>query len=340
MKRNFKMMGVACASLFLLTGCGEIPQLQNGQDAVVSFEGIDGISVETLYNDLKLNYGLNTLLTLIDKQVYEAEFPDHMEDAKEYATSYLESMISYYGSEEDLLAQLTGSFASLDSYENYLYVAYLQNIAIEDYSKSLITDKQVQKYYDEEYYADVTLSHILITSDASSTATDEEVEEASLEAKATAKEVIDLLKEAKANGDDIEEVFAELALEYSDDAGSKSDGGLFGTLNYEDLDSTYDELIASAITLKDGEFSTVVIETELGFHVILKNETLEKKSLEDATDLITEVLSTNALSTDSTIILEGLAHFREKYGFSIHDEDLEDEYSQYMKDLEKQVLGY
>lgn len=335
MNKNFKCLGIACACLLLVTGCGKVAQLENGQDALVYFSETDSISVDTLYQELKESYGLEALLTLIDKQVYEAEYPNELENAVEYASSYLDSMISYYGSEDDLLSQLNGSFTSLEAYEKYLYVAYLQNLAIDAYSKSLITEKQIQKYYDEEYYEDVTLSHILITSNSLSTDEEEDVEAAAEEAKATAKSIIDQLKDA--DSDDVEELFAELATEYSDDDATNTSGGSLGRINYEDLDAAYDELVDAAIELKDGNFSTSIIETELGIHVVYKHETHEKTAIEDVTEQLTEVLSLNAIAADSMIVYNGLVFYREKYGFNIEDDEMKKSYIDYMNDLEDSI---
>ena len=41
--------------LFLVSGCGKIPKLENGQDAVVTLKGGD-ISVDTLYEKVKNSY--------------------------------------------------------------------------------------------------------------------------------------------------------------------------------------------------------------------------------------------------------------------------------------------
>lgn len=338
MKKNLKLLGITTICLFLVAGCGNIATLENGEEAVVTFDGADGISANDLYEELKSIYGISTLITMIDKQIYEVEYADSLEDAMTYATSYLESAISYYGSEDDALYYMGCS--TYDECVNLMYVSYLQNLAIEDYSLSLITEDQVEKYYEDEYYGDVTLSHILITSDASSTADDDEITEAEEAAEDTAKEIIALLKEADENGEDIEEYFAELALEYSDDSSTSSNGGSFGTINYIDLDSSYDELIDAAIELSDGEYSTSVIETELGFHVILKVESYDKEDVEDVTDVITQLLSDNALVSDAYLSLDALEYYREEYGFDITDDELYEEYVEYLKYLDEQIASY
>lgn len=340
MKNKLRFLGLACASLILVGGCGEIPTLSDGTEAVVTFDGIDGISADSLYSILKESYGIEALLTMIDKQVYETEFPDELENAAEYAETYTNYYMSMYESEDEFLAALNGSFNSIDSYKDYLYNAYFQNIAIDTYSKSLITDDQIEKYYNEEYYADVELAHILITSSVSSTATSEEVTEAEELAESTAKEIITLLNIAKTEGKDIEEYFAELAIEYSEDSSNSSTGGNIGVINYIDFNYSYDEFVDMAISLNDGEYSSSVVETELGFHIILKIETKDKNSLSDATDIIRETLSNNNLAIDYTIIYDAITSYREKYGFDITDSELANDYKEYMKNYEEYLISY
>ena len=43
------------AILLLATGCGKVPKLENGQEAVVTMKGED-ISVDSLYESLKKDY--------------------------------------------------------------------------------------------------------------------------------------------------------------------------------------------------------------------------------------------------------------------------------------------
>ena len=50
-----KKILVICASVLLLEGCGtKIPILSNGDDAVVEFKNGDKISVNQLYDELKI----------------------------------------------------------------------------------------------------------------------------------------------------------------------------------------------------------------------------------------------------------------------------------------------
>ena len=71
MKKKVLILGV-CS--LLLCGCGKIPTLSNGDEAVVTFKDGDMISANDFYEEIKNNYGLNTLINMIDKYVFEKEF--------------------------------------------------------------------------------------------------------------------------------------------------------------------------------------------------------------------------------------------------------------------------
>ena len=48
--------------------------------------------------------------------------------------------------------------------------------AVRDYVKTLITDKEIEKHYNDEIVGDIKASHILIKPDVTSEMTDEEKE--------------------------------------------------------------------------------------------------------------------------------------------------------------------
>ena len=75
MKKKIFIIGL---SALALCGCGKIPKLSNGEDAVVTFKDDKKISVNDFYNKIKDTYGLNTLINMIDTYIYEKEFSDKM----------------------------------------------------------------------------------------------------------------------------------------------------------------------------------------------------------------------------------------------------------------------
>lgn len=332
-----KKLFLITLSLFLIAGCGKIPKLKNGEEAVVKFKNGDMISVDEVYNTMKKDYALDATLSLIDQRILEKEFKSDIEDAKKYAEDTIDSMKESYGGDEKLLEAIrtyTG-FSNIEAYQNFLYINYLQNKATEAYAKKLVSDNSIENYYKNIYFGDVSIDHILIKPNVKSGATAEEKEKAEKEAKDKAKEVIAKLDEAKKNKKDTKEEFAKLAKEYSKDDKTKDNGGKLGYINLNNLGSNYDELINAAIKLKDGEYSAKVITTDLGYHVILKEGQKEKESLKDAKDKIRTILSQSTLSSDAQITAKAMNHYRNEYKVKIIDTDINKEYQAYIKEATK-----
>ncbi len=331
MKKKVLLLGV-CS--LLLCGCGKIPTLSNGDEAVVTFKDGEMISANDFYEEIKNSFGLSTLVNMIDKYIYENEFADSMEDANTYAEAVIDQLRLSYETEEQLLSFLQSyGFQSVEAYQNVKYINYLQNIAIETYVKDNITDEELEDYYENSVYPDMTISHILITPDVTDDMSDEETEEAEAEAQETINTIISELNDAKDNDEDITEVFARLAEEYSEDDDTKDDGGNLGEINIGSLDSSYDELVRAASELEDGEYSTELITTELGYHVILKTATGEKDSYDDVLDQMKEAIATDKLSEDQSLMVDAVRYYRDLYELDIIDSEMDSQYGIYMNNL-------
>ena len=331
MKKKVFVLGVVA---LLLCGCGKIPTLSNGDEAVVTFKDGAMISANDFYEEIKNNYGLTTLVNMIDKYVFDTEFADEIDNANNYADAIIDQYMTTYETEEAFLSALQYSgYQTIDAFRNVNYVSYMQNAAVETYVQDNVTDEELQEYYENDVYPDMTISHILITPDVTDDMTDDEQEEAETAAQETIQTIIDALNEARDNGDDIEETFANLAAEYSEDDDTKDDGGNLGEINIGSLSSSYDELVRAASSLQDGEYSTEVITTELGYHVILKTDTGEKASYDDSVDSMKEAIADEKLSADSSLIVEAIRYYRDLYELDIIDSEMDSQYGIYMNNL-------
>ena len=212
-----------------------------------------------------------------------------------------------------------------------MYINYLQNLAIQEYAKKQIDEKEVEKYYKNEIVGDIKISHILITPEVTKEMTDAEKKTKEEEAKKTVNTIIAELKKTKK--DTIETRFSELAKEYSKDSTTKDNGGSLGFINKGTLSSAYDEVIDTAYKLKDGQYSTSIIETELGYHVILRTESKEKDSLENVRDSILETLTDEYLKANTVTNIKAMQELRKEYDMSIVDSELQEQYANYVQNL-------
>lgn len=326
------ILSIIC--LLTLCGCGKIPKLQNGEEAVITFAKDDvehKISAEDLYEELKNNFGLEATIKLIDTYVLETEFADYKDKAKEDAENYMEAMVESYGSEEALLEQIQyyTNYSSLDAYQEYVYMNYLQSHALEEYAKNQVTDKEIEKFYKEEAKEDTEVYHILITPKVTDQMTSAEKKKAEDEAKQKAKDVIKKLNAA----DDALAEFKKLVTEYSEDESTKNKDGNLGYINYGDLDESYDELLDAVYKLKDGKYSKDVVTTELGYHVVYRNASKEKESLKDLKEEIIKTLANRKLEEDAEMAVDYIKYYRKLYNMEIVDSTLKSQYGIYMNNL-------
>ena len=317
-------------SAFLLVGCGKIPTLKNGEQAVVSFSD-GGISADELYEEIKNTYGLEALVTMSDTYVLEKEFKDYKANASEQAKSTIESLTESYGGKDQLLSAIRSNtnYTSIEAYENVVYLSYMREHAALEYAKENLTDKEIKKYYEDNIYGDVSVNHILITVDVKA----KDQDKAKKDAKDKANEVIKKLNEAKENKKDVLATFKELAKEYSEDDATKEKGGELGYINYNTLGNAYNELVTAALDLKDNSYSPKVITTELGYHIIYRNDQKEKASLEKVKSSIKDTLANQKLQTEASLPVDALQYYRKKNKMEIHDSELQKQYGNYIQSL-------
>ena len=327
--------------LFIVCGCGQVPKLQDGKEAVITFKKDKKehkISAEDLYNELKSKFGLQATIDMIDSYILKEEFKDYIKTAEDTAKSYIDPYIEQYGEEGFLqMIQQQSSYSSIDAYKNSLFLSIMQNHAMEEYAKTLITDKEINKYYEDEVKGDVEVYQILIMSKAKDTMTEKEIEEAEKTAKNTANDIIKKLNASKDKNK--LNYFKELVKEYSEDETSKKKDGSLGYINYSDLGANYDAILDEAYNIKNNEYSKKVIETELGYHVIYRTNIKEKDKLEDVKEDIISTLVQNKLTTIPTISVDSMKYWRELYNLNIVDSDIDKQYGLYMNDLSNSAIN-
>ena len=140
-----KKIVVLALIVLLMSGCGsKIPTLSNGDEAVVTLKDGSMISANELYEAIKDDYALETMVTLVDKKILEDKYKAKVEEANEYADTNIQTLESYYGDGLLEAIQSNTNFSTIEGYRDYIYVNYLQNLAIEDYCKDQIKEKEVK----------------------------------------------------------------------------------------------------------------------------------------------------------------------------------------------------
>lgn len=323
MKKLTKLLIVPVMALTLV-GCGKVAVLENGQEAVLKTKA-GNISAEDLYEELKNNYAETTLINMIDKLILNDKYEEDDEEKdyvkeqvdqiKESATSAgttFQAYLTYYG------------FKTEDELKDAIVLSYRRDLAVKDYLKANIKDKEINKYYEDEIYGDIRAKHILIEADVLDGMTTEEKEKAEKDALNKAKDIIKKLK----NGED----FDKLAKENSADKSNASKGGDLGWFNKGEMESTFEE---AAFALKKGSYTTTPVKTSYGYHIIYKTDEKAKPKLEEVKDTILETLVEEKLTKDTSLYYQTLEDIRSDYELDFEDEKLKKAYETYVKNLKQ-----
>lgn len=312
--------------LICVTGCGKVPKLENGQDAVVTLKGKD-ISVDSLYNEIKDKYALSVLLDMMDKQILNDKYKD-TDEQKDDIEAQISAWISQFGNESTLLQQTYSAWGidTMDGLKDYLKLQYKRNLAIEDYSKEKVSKDEINKFYDETIFGDITAKHILIKPETTENMTEDEITKAEDEALKQAKELITKLK----NGED----FSKLAKENSDDEASATKGGELSPFTHGTMTKEFEE---AAKNLEVGKYTTEPVKTTYGYHIILKVKQADKPKLKVVKADIIEEIAKNKLADDSTLQITALEELRKEYKVEIQDKNLKTQYENYLINSKNQA---
>ncbi len=320
MKKVFKIM--TCVILMLtLTGCGDNKEPDNKDDNVISFNESElNITVNDLYNALKTRYATNYIIQTIDEKILDKEYETD-DDTNSYVESQMKIYRLQYNNDEQafLEALQNAGYQSVSEFEGVIRSNYKRNLLTKDYIRKNISDSDIEKYYNDNYYGDITISHILIKLDTTSDATSEEIQEA--ETKATEK-ISNIYKKLEEGTE-----FSEVAKEYSDDTATASKGGLLGTYNKDEMTKKYNkEFEEAVINLKVNSYNKKVVKSSYGYHIIFKNAEKEKPAIETIKQNIIDILINDKMQEDTKSQYKALIELRDKYGFTINDEEIKTQY--------------
>ena len=288
-----------------------IATLKDGTQPVAEIDGYT-VTANDLYEDMKDVYSISSLLDKIDNKILEEKYPetDEMNDElKQQAESYYSAYKQYYKMDKETFLSNNG-FGSEKAFLEYLRLQYRRNKYAEDYIKTLISDKEVEKYYEDKVYGDINTKHILVKVDSS--ASDEDKKKA----EDLAKEIISKLNDGKSFDDVKEEYKDQITYE---ELGYKSYNA--------NLESAYMEAMQK---LENNSYSKEPVKTSYGYHVIYRIDQKEKPVLEDVKEEIIDSLVSEKKSEDKNLYYVALDKMREESGLKFSDTVLEKKYNTYM----------
>lgn len=307
----------------LTTGCGK--EVKISKKAVVGFE--DGeITANDYYKKIKTT-NISKLVDMIDLKLFKDKYPSTDEEDKD-VKDQIDQIKSYYSDESTFNQVIAQYFGAKDEkeLEEILRLEYKREQAVNDYVEKNLKDDEIKKYYDDNYYGDMSAKHILIAVNSSDDATDEEKAEAEEKALEKAKKVIKKLND----GED----FDKLAKKYSDDKATASKGGDLGSFAYDDMVAEFSKACAE---LKVDEYTKEPVKSSYGYHIILKTKQEKKKALKKVKTEIKEKIREQKLNDDKTLYYNSLIEIREENGVTWNDNTVKKAYNELMDNLIKQA---
>ncbi len=308
---------IAVLTLLITTACGN-PKIKNGEEVVAKINGKE-YTADELYKELKGQYGYNTIINWVDATIAEKEV-----ETTDEINSYVDEAIEFYSYYAESYGMTLPNFAasylglngieSEDDLREYILKDRKLTIAIQNQVASKVKDSEVESFYNENYKTVYTYRDILITNDD--------------DAKKTIEEIKKELKDKK--GDDLVEEFTELAKKYSTDSNA-SNGGLVESATKNKVDESVWKKLED---LDDKKYSEDAIETDAGYHIILKISKDKSKDLEDVKEEIKVSIAQSQLEADQYLSYDILTELRNKYKIAFFDKDLKENYNDYLEELE------
>ena len=298
-----------------------IATLKDGTEPVVKVDG-KTYTANDLYDQMKEHYSVSQLLDAIDSDILTKIYPedDEMkEEVESNADYYINMYQQYYKYTEEQFLSANG-FSSYDSYLEYLKLDYRRKKYQDDYVEENLTDKEIQKYYDENVYGDINCQHILIeTSSSEDDSSDEDSEKLSDDdAKKLAEEIIDKLNDGTS--------WEDIQKDYKDKI-------TFEDLGYQSWDSDLEDTFKDALRdMDDKSYSKEPIKTSYGYHVIYRIDQKKAPSLKKTKDTIVKNLVSDKESEDSNLLYKDLISLREEKNIDFSDTDMKAKYDSYIKE--------
>lgn len=288
-----------------------IATLKDGTQPVATIDSMT-LTADELYEDMKDIYSVSSLLDKLDTKILTDKYPDtdEMDDeVTSQAENYYKAYEQYYKmSKEDFLKQ--NGFNTEKKFLEYLKLNNRRTKYVKEYTENEVTDKEIDKYYEDKVYGDINTKHMLVKVDSSASDDDKK------EAENLAKEIISKLDEGK--------TFDEVKEEYKDKI-------TYEELGYKSYNAALEEAYKNEMkNLKNGEYSKEPVKTSYGYHIVYRIDQKEKPALEDIKDQIKEEIADEKISNDKNLYYVVLDKMRENANLKFEDTVLKEKYDNYM----------
>ena len=291
-----------------------IAELKNGEEPIVKV-GKTNYTADRLYEDMKNYYSVNLLLDEIDNDLLTKMYPEDEEMTKainEDADYYVNMYNQYYGYTEEQFLKENG-FKSRKEFLEYLKLDYRRTKYLDEYLEKKLTDKEIEKYYNDNVFGDINTQHVLV--EVSSAEDDGKLSDA--DAKKLAEEIITKLNDGTS--------WETIQKDYKDKI-------TYEDLSYQSWDASLEESFMTALKkMEDNTYSEEPVKTSYGYHVIYRIDQKKAPKLKEVKETIIKNLITNKKAEDENILYKALIQLREDNKIDFKDTVMKDKYNDYKK---------
>ena len=291
-----------------------IAELKNGEEPIVKV-GKTNCTADRLYEDMKNYYSVNLLLDEVDNDLLTKMYPEDEEMTKainEDADYYVNMYNQYYGYTEEQFLKENG-FKSRKEFLEYLKLDYRRTKYLDEYLEKKLTDKEIEKYYNDNVFGDINTQHVLV--EVSSAEDDGKLSDA--DAKKLAEEIITKLNDGTS--------WETIQKDYKDKI-------TYEDLSYQSWDASLEESFMTALKkMEDNTYSEEPVKTSYGYHVIYRIDQKKAPKLKEVKETIIKNLITNKKAEDENILYKALIQLREDNKIDFKDTVMKDKYNDYKK---------
>ncbi len=281
-----------------------IAELKNKEEVAITI-GKTNITADKMFINLKEKYSLNSLLEMIDTEILNKKYEMSESDNKnieELADRYLSAYKENYNMTEEEFLKSAG-YENKEEFQKSLELDYKRNKYYQDYMLDNIEESEITEYYEENVFGKINTEHILVKSEHTN-------------AEETAKEILNELEEGS-SWDEVKEKY-------------KSD------ITTEEVSISFDSSLESAYVeaakkLEDESYTTSLVKTSYGYHIILRVSTEEKEEQKTLTERIKNAIILEEQKKDTQIYEKVMIKMREIEGVEIKDTELKKVYEKYLK---------
>lgn len=288
-----------------------IAKLENGQEVIVEI-GEKNITADKLYKEMKENYAINYLIQSIDNIILSEMYPEDNEmktSINDTADYYIATYETYYGYTVDQFLSTNG-YKNRNDYLEKLKLDYRRNKYYKEYVKSLVTDNEIDEYYNNIVFGSIGTKYISINIDADSDKT-----------KLILQTILNELK----NGNTYEDIIKKYKtdIKYED-------------LGYIDFDTEIDNSYLNILKkLTNNSYSTVPIKSSTDYKIVFRTDQKEKEEKEALKEKIIAKLALEKENNDKTLYYKALNKLRIDNKVVIKDTELAAKYENYIREITK-----